>query len=138
MLVTSLKKNTSKGITRKKEKRVHQQRTFGGLTPPLTPPSSSPALEGLQKLSIKDHKVEKVKAEIKKEEFSSFDIYNFWNELNVSKEEYLPLKCSSINKNIILQNADKCNSFVLVSKEDFIKRMKEFLSDVSKFKEITC
>ena len=82
--------------------------------------------------------MEKVKAEIKKEEFSSFDIYNFWNELNVSKEEYLPLKCLSINKNIILQNADKCNSFVLVSKEDFIKRMKEFLSDVSKFKEITC
>ena len=82
--------------------------------------------------------MEKVKAEIKKEEFSSFDSYNFWIELNISKEEYLALKCLSINKNIILQNADKCNSFVLVSKEDFIKRMKEFLSDVSKFKEITC
>ena len=38
----------------------------------------------IRKLSIEDH--EKVKTEIKKEAYSSFDNYNFWNELNISKE----------------------------------------------------
>ena len=38
---------------------------------------------------------------------------------------------------IILQKADKGNSVVLVNKADYTKRMKELLSDVSKFKEIT-
>ena len=61
----------------------------------------------------------------------------FWNELNINKEEYLALKGLSSNKNIILQKADKGNSVVLVNKADYIKRMKELLSDVSKFKEIT-
>ena len=77
------------------------------------------------------------KTEIKKEAYSSFDNYNFWTELNINKEEYLALKGLSSNKNIILQKADKGNSVVLVNKADYIKRMKELLPDVSKFKEIT-
>ena len=89
------------------------------------------------KLSIEENELEKVKTEIKKEEYSSFDNYNFWNELNISKEEYSALKGLSSNKNIILQNADKGNSVVLVSEADYTKRMKELLLYVSKFKEIT-
>ena len=77
------------------------------------------------------------KTEIKKEAYSSFDNYNFWTELNINKEKYLALKSLSSNKNIRLQKADKGNSVVLVNKADYIKRMKELLSDVSKFKEIT-
>ena len=46
------------------------------------------------------------------------------------------LKGLSSNKDIILQNADKVNSFVLVNKSDYTKRIKELLSDVGKFKEI--
>ena len=38
------------------------------------------------KLPIEDHELEKVKTEIKKEVHSSFDNYNFWNELNINKE----------------------------------------------------
>ena len=91
----------------------------------------------IRKLPIEDHELEKLKTEIKKEAYSSFDNYNFWNELNINKEEYLALKGLSSNKNIILQKADKGNSVVLVNKADYIKRMKELLSDVSKFKEIT-
>ena len=64
-------------------------------------------------------------------------IFNFWNELNISKEEFLALKGLSSNKDIILQKADKGNSVVLVNKADYTKRMKELLSDASKFKEIT-
>ena len=91
----------------------------------------------IRKLSIEDHELEKVKTEIKKEAYSSFDNYNFWNELNISKEEFLALKGLSSNKDIILQKADKGNSVVLVNKADYTKRMKELLSDGSKFKEIT-
>ena len=40
----------------------------------------------IRKLPIEDHELEKVKTEIKKEAYSSFDNYNFWNELNISKE----------------------------------------------------
>ena len=91
----------------------------------------------IRKLPIEDHELEKVKTEIKKEAYSSFDNYNFWNELNISKEEFLALKGLSSNKDIILQKADKGNSVVLVNKADYTKRMKELLSDGSKFKEIT-
>ena len=47
------------------------------------------------------------------------------------------MKGLSSNKDIILQKADKDNSVVLVNKADYTKRMKELLSDGSKFKEIT-
>ena len=67
----------------------------------------------------------------------SFDNYNFWNELNVSKEEFLALKGLSSNKDVILQKGRSGNSVVLVNKADYTKRMKELLSDLSKFKEIT-
>ena len=72
------------------------------------------------KLPIEDHELEKLKTEIKKEAYSSFDNYNFWNELNINKEEYLALKGLSSNKNIILQKADKGNSVILVNKADYI------------------
>ena len=60
------------------------------------------------------------------------DNYNYWSELNISKEEYLPLKVLSSNKDIILQKAEKGNKVLLVHEADHIKRMK----NVSKFKEI--
>ena len=91
----------------------------------------------IRKLPIEDHELEKVKTGIKKEAYTSFDNYNFWNELNISKEERLALKGLSSNKGIILQKADKGNSVVLVNKADYTKRMKELLSNIRKFKEIT-
>ena len=33
----------------------------------------------IRKLPIEDHELEKVKTEIKKDAYSSFDNYNFWN-----------------------------------------------------------
>ena len=47
------------------------------------------------------------------------------------------MKGLSSNKNIILQKTDKGNSVVLVKKADYIKRMRELLLDVSKFKEVS-
>ena len=43
----------------------------------------------IRKLYIENYELEKVKTEIKKEAYSSFDNYNFWSELNISEEEYL-------------------------------------------------
>ena len=40
----------------------------------------------IRKVHFEDHELEKVKTEIKKEVYSSFDNCNFWNELNISKE----------------------------------------------------
>ena len=56
----------------------------------------------IRKLSVEDHELEKVKTKINREAYSSFDNYNFWNELNISKEEFLELKGLSSNKDIIL------------------------------------
>ena len=38
--------------------------------------------------------------QIKKEVYPLLDNYNFWNELNISKEEFLALKAFSSNKDI--------------------------------------
>ena len=84
--------------------------------------------------NFEDHELEKVKTEIKKAAYSSFDNYNFWNELRISKDEFLALKGLSSNKDIILQKAYKGNLFVLVNKSDYTKRKKDLLPDVSKFK----
>ena len=86
----------------------------------------------LWKLPIEDHELEKVKTENKKEAYSSFDNYNFWNELNINKEVFLALTGLYSNKDIILQKVDKGNSAVLVNKADYTKRMKKLLLNVSK------
>ena len=47
------------------------------------------------------------------------------------------LKWLCSNKNIIAQKVTKELRFFLVDKADYVKRMKELLTDASKFKEIT-
>ena len=67
----------------------------------------------IRKLPIEDHELQKVKTKIKKEAYSSFDNYNFCNELNISKDEFLALKGLSSNKDIILlQHEDKLIEFL--------------------------
>ena len=56
----------------------------------------------IQKLPIEDHELEKVKTEIKKEAYWSFDNYSFWNELNITKEEYLAWRGFSCKGIVIL------------------------------------
>ena len=67
----------------------------------------------IRNLPIKDHELQKVKTKIKKEAYSSFDNYNFWNELNISKDEFLALKGLSSNKDInLLKHEDKLIEFL--------------------------
>ena len=80
--------------------------------------------------------MERLKVEIKREAFSSYDNYSFWDELNISKEEHVALKGLSANNDLIIQKSDKGNSVVLLNRNDYIKRLNEMLSDSNKFKKL--
>ena len=88
------------------------------------------------KLPVSGNILERLKVEIKRESFSSYDNYSFWDELNISKEEHLALKDLSANNDLIIQKSDKGNSVVLLNRNDYIKRLNEMLSDSSKFKKL--
>ena len=88
------------------------------------------------KLPVSDNILERLKVEIKREAFSSYDNYSFWDELNISKEEHVALKGLSANNDLIIQKSDKGNSVVLLNRNDYIKRLNEILSDSSKFKKL--
>ena len=70
------------------------------------------------KLSVPENILEQLKLEIKREAFSSYDNYSFWNELNISKEEHKALQSLSSNKDLIIQKSDKGNSVVLLNRND--------------------
>ena len=46
----------------------------------------------IRKLPIEDHELEQVRTEIKEEAYSLLDSYNFWNELNISNEEFFAIE----------------------------------------------
>ena len=85
---------------------------------------------------VSDNILEGLKVEIKREAFSLYDNYSFWDERNISKEEHVALKGLSANKDLIIQKSDKGNSVVLLNRNDYIKRLNEMLSDSSKFKKL--
>ena len=88
------------------------------------------------KLPVFDNILERLKVEIKREAFLSYDNYRFWDEVNISKEEHVALKGLSTNNNLIIQKSDKGNSVVLLNRNDYIKRLNEMLPDCSKFKKL--
>ena len=87
------------------------------------------------KLPVSDNVLERLKVEIKREAFSSYDNYSLWNEINISKEEHVALKGLSTNNDLIIQKSDKGNSVVLLNRNDYIKRLNKMLSDSSIFKK---
>ena len=70
------------------------------------------------KLSVPENILERLKVEIKREAFSSYDNYSFWDEPNISKEEHKALQSLSTNKDLIIQKSDKGNSVVLLNRND--------------------
>ena len=57
---------------------------------------------------IEDHELERFKREIKKEAYSLFDNYNFWNELNIRKEEYLALQARPNTEFFMVRIQSEC------------------------------
>ena len=88
------------------------------------------------KLPVSDNKLELLKVEIKREAFSSYDNYSFWDELNISKEEHVALKGLPAYNDIIIQKSDKGNSAFLLNRNDYFKWLNEMLSDSNKFKQL--
>ena len=80
--------------------------------------------------------LERIKVDLKKICFSSYDNYQFDNELNITNEELNVLKSLAKRDDIIIQKADKGNSVVILNKCDYTKRMNETLSDQSTFKKL--
>ena len=90
----------------------------------------------VKKLSLDGNILERIKVDIKKTCYSSFDNYNFDNELNITQEELAILKKLGDRDDLIIQKADKGNNVVILNKIDYINRMREILSNSSKFKKI--
>ena len=78
----------------------------------------------------------RIKVDLKKSCYSSFDNYEFENELNITKEQLDILKSLSKRDDIVIQKADKGNSVVILNKRDYMKKMKEMLCDPSIFRKI--
>ena len=57
-------------------------------------------------------------------------------KLIFTKEEMKVLRDLSSCEDIIIQKAGKGNSIVILDKSDYLKRMKEILSDIGKFKKL--
>ena len=90
----------------------------------------------IKELSVDDNILERVKIDMKKICFSSFENFKFKDELNITPDELKALKDLSSRKNIIIQKAEKCNSVGILNKSDYIKRMTEMLWDIDKFKNL--
>ena len=86
----------------------------------LTP--SELLFRDIKQLSNDDNILERVKVDLKKICFSSFENFKFKDELNITPDELKPLKDLSSRKDIIIYKAEKGNSFVILNKSDYIKK----------------
>ena len=56
--------------------------------------------------------------------------------MNLTKEEFASLKSLSKNDSLIIQKSDKGNSIAIINIDDYLQKMRNILSDSSKFPEI--
>ena len=75
------------------------------------------------KLPVSDNILERLKVEIKREAYSSYDNYSFWDELSINKDKHAALKGLSANNNLIIQKSDKGNSVVLLNRNKNIREL---------------
>ena len=78
-----------------------------------------------------------VKSKLLDTAFSSFDSFNN-NKMrsNLSKEELKALHNLRKQKHLVIQKADKGNTVVITEKTAYINKMKENISDTTKFEQI--
>ena len=72
----------------------------------------------IKELSVDDNILERIKVDLKKICFSSFENVKFKDELNIIPDELKPLKDLLSRKDIIIYKAEKGNSFVILNKSD--------------------
>ena len=86
----------------------------------------------IKNLPLNENILERIKVDLKMSCYSSFDNYEFENELNITKEQLAILKLLAKREDIIIQKADQGNS-VILNKCNYLKIMKEMLSDCNTF-----
>ena len=86
----------------------------------LTP--SELLFRDIKELSVDDNILERVKVDLKKICFSSFENFKFKDELNITPDELKPLQDLLSRKGNIIYKAEKGNSFVILNKSDYIKK----------------
>ena len=74
-----------------------------------------------------------IKTRLKDSAFTSFQLYNYNSEINLTKNERLALNNLSSSKNMIIQRSDKGNSIVLLDKDKYLEGMSKILSNNAKF-----
>ena len=90
----------------------------------------------IQNLDVTEQKKQLLKAIIK-DIALSFNSHNKGSAtLNLTKEEFASLKSLSKNYNLIIQKSDKGNFIAIINKDDYLQKMRNILSDSSKFSEI--
>ena len=57
--------------------------------------------------------------------------------MNLTKEEFASLKSLSKNDSLIIQKSDKGNFIAIIDKDDYLQKMRNILSDSSKFSEVS-
>ena len=91
----------------------------------------------IQNLDVTDQKKQLLKARIKDSALSPFSSYNKNSAaLNLTKEEFASLKSLSKNDSLIIQKSDKGNPIAIIDKDDSSQKMRNILSDSSKFSEV--
>ena len=93
-------------------------------------------LRDVKNLPVEDNILATIKIDLKKICFSSLDRYKFEDKINLTKEEMQVLRDLLSCDDTVIQKADKGNSVVVLNKSDYLKRMKEILSDIDKFKKL--
>ena len=56
--------------------------------------------------------------------------------MNLTKEEFASVKSLSKNNSNQIQKSDQWNSIATINKDDHLQKMRNILSDLSKFSEI--
>ena len=54
----------------------------------------------------------------------------------LTKEEFASLKSLPKNDSLIIQKSDKGNSIAIINKDDYLQKMRNILTDSSKFSEV--
>ena len=91
----------------------------------------------IQNLAVTEQKKQLLKAIIK-DIALSFNSYNKRSAtLNITKEEFASLKSLSKKYSLIIQKSDKGNFIAINNKDDYLQKMRNILSDSSKFSEIS-
>ena len=87
----------------------------------------------VKNLDVDSNTLDSIKARIRDTAFSTFNNYDHRQEQNLSAEELKAIKVLQSNTNLVIQQSDKGNSVVLIDKYIYEKKMKDILSDTSKF-----